>query len=141
MEKKKYQFGFLRKNWLNKYPIINCINLIKCKVYEILMTSLADKLLSNKIVTLSRTEGMILPPEEKERLYDCIEAQILEGEINNVIVITLSKEAEKTDGSKDCSTYDSEEMYRFPYTEDKELLSKMLKLVKKQSHSYNMNRI
>lgn len=105
------------------------------------MTRLVDRLLSKKSVTLSRTEGMILPPKEKERLYDHIEAQVLEGEINNVITITLSKEAEKTDGSKDCTIYDSEEMYRLPYTKDKELLSKMLKLVKKQSHSYNMNRV
>jgi len=105
------------------------------------MTRLVDKLLSKKRVTLSRTEGMILLPAEGERLYDHIEAQILEGEVNNVVVIYLHKEAEKTDGSKDCEDYDSEEMYRFPYTKDKELLAKILRLAKKQSHSYNMNRV
>jgi hypothetical protein len=105
------------------------------------MTRLVDRLLSKKSVTLSRTEGMVLPAEEKEKLYDRIEANVLEGEINNVIVITLCKEVEATESPKNCSVYDSEEMYRLPYTEDKELLSKMLKLVKKQSHSYNMNRV
>ncbi len=105
------------------------------------MTNLVDRLLSKKSVTLSRTKGMPLPEEEGEQLYDRVEANILKGEINNVIVITLCKEAEKTDKSKECEIYDEEEMYRLPYTEDKELLTRMLKLVKKQSHSYNANRV
>ena len=104
------------------------------------MGKLVDKLLSEESVILSEEEGMILPPEEKEKLWDIVEAQILKGQIHDVITIYLHKGVEKTDEPKEIEIYDSEEIYRFPYTEDKKWLEKGLKLAKEKSHSYNANR-
>lgn len=109
------------------------------------MKSIVNKLLTEKQVDLFRKENMTLP-EEKEKLFKRLDAQILEGEIHKVITINLYHEVDELDdkgkiipGSTDC--YEAEEIYRFPYTKNKKLLKQLLNLARKYSHSYFANRV
>lgn len=104
------------------------------------MEKLIEKLLKGEGITLEKTLVNNLP-EENEKIYAYTTAKVLEGKFDKIIQINLSWSAQKIDNPKDEEVYEGEEMYRLPYTQDKELLEKMLKLVKKQSHSYNANRV
>ena len=104
------------------------------------MKELINKLLKGEIIEL-RKDLVNNLPDENEKIWAYTEAEILEGEVHKVIQINISWTAQKISNPEDEEIYDAEPMYRLPYTKDKKLLEKMLTLVKKQSHSYNANRV
>ncbi|MDA3836492.1 MAG: hypothetical protein PF542_02615 [Nanoarchaeota archaeon] len=110
------------------------------------MKDLAKILLKNGDVHLWRERSASLPPEEREALFKRASATILEGNICKVIAIRLYHEVCPTDKEgkpikKEMDCYEAEDVYRIPYTENKELLNNMLNLAKKTIHSYNANRV
>jgi hypothetical protein len=107
---------------------------------------LVEKLLAGETIELSDTQGMVLPEEEHEELRDIVFAKVLEGRVVKVIAICLEKEViyldKKTNNrTDDGEIYDTEEMYRLPYSTNKEWLKTALKYAREQSHSYNANRV
>jgi len=103
------------------------------------MENLIKRLLSGKTVRLFKRKGMLLPSEEKEKLYDILEVDILKGEVASVIVAYLVKEVKKEGGTLE--EYHREEIYRLPFVKDYAWLKITLEELKKQSHSYFANRV
>ncbi len=110
------------------------------------MKKLVNKLLSEGEVDLFREKSRDLPSEEKEILFKRVGAKILEGKVNKVITINLYHEVDPLDNNgniipNETDCYESEEVYRIPYTENKKLLNKVFKIAKEKIHSYNANRV
>lgn len=104
------------------------------------MKKLIDKLLQGETIELKKILTNHFP-NENEKIWAYTTAEVLEGKFHKVIEVTLSWSAQKINNPKKEVIYGGESMYRLPYTEDKELLEKIFKLIKNQSHSYNANRI
>lgn len=111
---------------------------------------LVEKLLEGEEVFIEDIQSYTpVLPGEKEELRYLTSAKILKGRVHDVISIELQKALCLTNQKKDyykIKNYDiwdsqSEEMYRFPWIKDISWLKKGLRIARKKSHSYYMNRV
>jgi hypothetical protein len=101
---------------------------------------LVDKLLSGEEIEIANEPGIPLAREEHEELRDIISARVMKGRVEDVIVISLEKEAIDTESGKS-EAYYSEEIYQLPCIRDKKWLKKSLRYIQKHNFSNYVNEI